>query len=177
MLRLRQTVRVGTRVVVDAAGKIWTAPNTLAGLLLGGFALLFGARIALAHNAIVFHAVPLVRRAFVLGNVIINPMADLDWRCATYESVARRKRDPLCALETVHLGKHEEAHTWQYQVLGPFFLPVYALTMLLPSPTPFERAADVYAQTGRGWWPSFNPGTKADAPPTRAPGAPPKRPI
>ena len=173
MLRLRQT----TRVMVDAVGKIWTAPNTLAGLLLGAVALTAGARVRLAHNAIVFHSVPLAHRAFVLGNVIINPMADLDWRCATYESVARRKRDPHCAIETVHIGKHEEAHTWQYQVLGPFFLPVYALTMLLPSPTPFERAADVYAQTGRGWWPSFNPRTRADARPPPAPDARPRRPI
>ena len=173
MLRLRQT----TRVMVDAVGKIWTAPNTLAGLLLGAVALTAGARVRLAHNAIVFHSVPLAHRAFVLGNVIINPMADLDWRCATYESVARRKRDPLYVLETVHIGKHEEAHTWQYQVLGPFFLPVYALTMLLPSPAPFERAADVYAQTGRGWWPSFNPRTRADARPPPAPDARPRRPI
>jgi hypothetical protein len=150
-------------VILDVIGKLWTAPNTLAGLLLGAVAFSAGARVRLAHNAIVFHSAPLVQRAFVLGNVIINPMADLDWRCATYESVARRKRDPTCAIETVHLGKHEEAHTWQYQVLGPFFLPVYALTMLLPSPTPFERAADVYAQTGRGWWPSFNPRRRAAA--------------
>ena len=173
MLRLRQT----TRVLVDAAGKIWTAPNTLAGLLLGAIALLAGARVRLAHNAIVFHSVPLAHRAFVLGNVIMNPMADLDWRCATYESVARRRRDPLCALETVHIGKHEEAHTWQYQVLGPFFLPVYALTMLLSSPTPFERAADEYAKSGRGWWPSLSRGTRAAAQPPQAPGARPKRPI
>lgn len=163
-------------VTLDAAGKLWTAPNTLAGLLIGGVALAAGARVAIAHNAIVFNAVPLVHRAFVLGNVIINPMADLDWRCATYESVARRKRDPTCALETVHLGKHEEAHTWQYQVLGPFFLPIYALTMLLPSPTPFERAADVYAQTGRFWWPSLSPRTRAGARPPPAPGARPERP-
>ena len=173
MLRLRQTAKT----MVDVAGKIWTAPNTLAGLLLGAVALSAGARVRLAHNAIVFHSVPLAHRAFVLGNVIINPMADLDWRCATYESVARRKRDPLCAIETVHIGKHEEAHTWQYQVLGPFFLPVYALTMLLPSPTPFEHAADEYAKSGRGWWPSFSRGTRAGARSPPAPGARPKRPI
>jgi len=173
MLRLRQTARI----MVDVVGKLWTAPNTLAGLALGALALMGGARIALAHNAIVFNAAPLIRRAFVLGNVIINPLPDLNWRCATYESVARRKRDPNCALETVHLGKHEEAHTWQYQILGPFFLPVYALTMLLPSPTPFERAADTHALTGRGWWPSFSRETRAAAPPTPAPSAPPKRPI
>ena len=162
---------------LDVAGKLWTAPNTIAGLLLGAVAVIAGARAGVAHNAIVFHSVPLVHRAFVLGNVIINPMADLDWRCATYESVAHRKRDPTCAIETVHLGKHEEAHTRQYQVLGPFFLPVYALTMLLPSPTPFERAADIYAQTGRGWWPSFSPSMRAAARQPPAPDAQPKRPI
>jgi hypothetical protein len=162
---------------LDVAGKLWTAPNTLAGLLLGAFALAAGARARLAHNAIVFHSVPVVQRAFVLGNVIINPMADLDRRCATYESVARRKRDPHCALETVHIGKHEEAHTWQYQVLGPLFLPVYALTMLLPSPTPFERAADEYARSGRGWWPSLSRERTEAAPRPPAPGARPRRPI
>ena len=173
MLRLRQTAGL----TADIIGKVWTAPNTLAGLLVGAVALFGGARIALAHNAIVFNSAPLVRRAFVLGNVIINPLPDLNWRCATYESVARRKRDASCALETVHLGKHEEAHTWQYQLLGPFFLPVYALTMLLPSPTPFEHAADEYAKNGRGWWPSFSRGTRVAAPPTPEPSAPPKRPI
>jgi hypothetical protein len=139
---------------LDALGKIWTLPNTLAGLLLGAAGLPFGSRAGIAHNAVVFHRFPLVRRAFVLGNVIINPEAHLDWHAATYESAARRRNgDPHCALETVNAGKHEEAHTWQYQVLGPFFLLVYGFTMLLPSPTPFEHAADVYAKTGRGWWP------------------------
>jgi hypothetical protein len=142
-----------TLVALDCVGKIWTAPNTLAGLLLGIPTLLAGARASLAHNAIVFHSFPIGRRAFVLGNVIINPYPDLDRCCATYESIARRKRDSACAVDLVHIGKHEEAHTLQYQVLGPFFLPVYALTMLLPSPTPFERAADIYAKSGRGWWP------------------------
>ena len=143
------------RLAIDAAGKLWTAPNTVAGLLLGAIGLLAGSRVAVAHNAIVFHSFPLGRRAFVLGNVIINPHADLEWRAATYESVALLKRGcpAHAAGETVHVGKHEEAHTWQYQLLGPFFLPVYALTMLLPSPTPFERAADIYAKSGRGWWP------------------------
>ena len=148
-------VRRTSRRIVDAIGKLWAAPNTLAGLLFGVPSLLAGARVRLAHNAIVFNSFPLGRRAFVLGNVIINPTPDLDWRCATYQSIARRKQDPYFALETVHIGRHEEAHTWQYQVLGPLFLPVYALTMLLPSPTPFERAADICAETGRGWWPSF----------------------
>ena len=143
-------------IALDCVGKICAAPNTLAGLLLGIPTLLAGRRPAIAHNAIVFHSFPIGRRAFVLGNVIINPYPDLERCSATYESIARRKRDAACAVELVHIGKHEEAHTLQYQVLGPFFLPVYALTMLLPSPTPFERAADVYAKSGRGWWPRLS---------------------
>jgi hypothetical protein len=141
---------------LDAVGKIWTLPNTAAGLILGLAALAFGARVTLGRNAIVFNRIPLVRRAFTLGNVILNPAANLGARCATYASVAQymKSRDPRC-IEYVNLGAHEEAHTWQYQVLGPFFLPIYGLSQLLPAPTPFEKAADVYAKTGRGWWPKF----------------------
>jgi hypothetical protein len=139
---------------LDLAGKIWTLPNTLAGLLLGAAALVFGARPQLCHNAIVFNRIPLVKRAFTLGNVILNPAVNLNGNCATYASVAAyyRIHDPLI-IEHVNLGAHEEAHTLQYQVLGPFFLPLYGLTQFLPAPTPFERAADIYAKTGRGWWP------------------------
>lgn len=140
--------------ILDVIGKFWTSPNTLAGSLLGAAGLLAGGRAAFAHNAIVFHSFPLIRGAFVLGNVIITSEPDLKWHAATYESIARRRNGTSpCAVEMVNVGKHEEAHTWQYQVLGPFFLPVYALTMLLPSPTPFEHAADAYARTGSGWWP------------------------
>lgn len=90
----------------------------------------------------------------MLGNVILNPYTDMDRQAMTYECAACARRGlPLPQPRTVHLGKHEEAHTWQYQVLGPFFLPVYVATLLLPSPTPFERAADNYAHNGTGWWP------------------------
>jgi hypothetical protein len=90
--------------------------------------------------------------------VILNPGRDLSATCPTYASAAayRRAKDRR-ALEFVALGAHEEAHTLQYQVLGPFFLPLYALTQVLPSPTPFERAADIYARTGEGWWPTRRP--------------------
>ena|SRR5688572_26340169 len=142
--------------LLDAAGKIWTLPNTVAGLILGLVALAFGARATLGRNAIVFNRIPLVRRAFTLGNVILNPADNLFGTCPTYASVATytKSRDPLC-IEYVNLGAHEEAHTRQYQVLGPFFLPIYGLSQLLPAPTPFEKAADVYAKTGRDWWPKF----------------------
>src|SRR5687767_5144988 len=103
MPRLRRCASLA----IDAAGKLWTAPNTLAGLLLGAVGLLAGSRAALAHNAIVFHAFPLGKRGFVLGNVIINPTADLEWHAATYDSVTRRKKggSASCVMDTVHVGR------------------------------------------------------------------------
>jgi hypothetical protein len=122
--------------------------------MIGAPFLLTGSRCEITHNAVVFHRLPLAKRAFVLGNVILNPYTNLDRPAITYEWAACSKRRlPLPQVRAVHLGKHEEAHTWQYQVLGPFFLPVYLATLLLPSPTPFERAADNYAHHGEGWWP------------------------
>lgn len=141
-------------VLIGFLGKFWTLPNTLAGLVLGCATIPFGSRPVLEHNAFVFNHFPVVRRAFVLGNVILNPAEHLGGLTVTYKSLAKfRKTGGACTLGYVHLGKHEEAHTLQYQVLGPLFLPLYALTQILSSPTPFERAADRYAETGRGWWP------------------------
>jgi hypothetical protein len=155
--QLGTTWRRAVHVLADFLGKLWASPNTVAGLLLGGLSMAAGARPQLAHNAVVFNRAPLVKRAFTLGNVIVNPGRDLGGMCPTYASAAayRNARDPR-ALQFVSLGAHEEAHTLQYQLLGPFFLPLYALTQLLPSPTPFERAADIYAKTGRGWWPAWH---------------------
>ena len=139
---------------VDAIGKFFALPYTCIGVTIGVPFLLTGSRCEIAYNAIVFHRFPLAKRAFVLGNVILSPYTNLDLAMMTYECAARAKRGlPLPQVRTVHLGKHEEAHTWQYQVLGPLFLPVYLLSLLLPSPTPFERAADRYAHNGEGWWP------------------------
>jgi hypothetical protein len=150
----RSRLRQALLTAADLIGKLWTLPNTLAGLLLGGTALLFGARVELAHNAVVFNRFPVTKRAFTLGNTILNPHQDLSGLCPTYGSASRYRacRDPR-VLEWISLGAHEKAHTLQYQALGPFFLPLYALSQLWPTPTPFEHAADVYARTGQGWWP------------------------
>jgi hypothetical protein len=37
--------------------------------------------------------------------------------------------------------------------LGLLFLPLYLVCGGISVRNPFERAADRYAQTGRGWWP------------------------
>jgi len=53
----------------------------------------------------------------------------------------------------VSLADHERAHVYQYMLLGPLFLPLYLLCGGVSVRNPFERAADRYAQSGRGWWP------------------------
>ena len=47
---------------------------------------------------------------------------------------------------------------YKRQVLGPLFLPVYLLCGGVSVRNPFERAADRYAMTGRGWWPASKVG-------------------
>lgn len=128
-------------VFLDAPGKFWALPYTCMGVMIGVPFLQTGSRCKIAHNAIVFHK-------------FLSPYTDLNRAVMTYECAARAERRlPLPEVRTMHLGKHEEAHTRQYQVLGPLFLPVYLVTLLLPSPTPFERAADRYAHSVEGWWP------------------------
>lgn len=133
-------------------GVLWTFPNTLAGLLLGLAGMTLGARPRWDRRdlALVFRHWPWgPGGAMTLGNVILLKGNDLDGRCATYEHRSGRCRHPL-----VRLGDHERAHVYQYWVLGPLFLPVYLACGGVHVRNPFERAADRYALTGRGWWPS-----------------------
>ena len=66
----------------------------------------------------------------------------------TYAHRAGQCREPA-----VRLGDHERAHVYQYMALGPLFLPLYLLCGGISVRNRFERAADRYALTGRGWWP------------------------
>ena len=45
------------------------------------------------------------------------------------------------------------AHVLQAMALGPLFLPLYLLAGGISVRNRFERAADRYAMTGKGWWP------------------------
>ena len=54
------------------------------------------------------------------------------------------------------LADHERAHVFQYLALGPLFLPLYFACGGIGVRNRFERAADRYARTGRGWWPWSN---------------------
>lgn len=134
-------------------GMVWTLPNTLLGLLLGVAGMPLGARPQwrARERALVFRRWPWpwgVGGALTLGNVIIYTGDDLVTPCLTYAHRAGRSVD-----STIMLADHERAHVYQYMLLGPLFLPLYLLCGGVSVRNPFERAADRYALSGRGWWP------------------------
>jgi len=139
--------------LLQLLGALWTAPNTLAGLL-GGLAGLFaGARPYWSgrDTALVFRHYPWgPGGAITLGNVILHTGPSLDVPCRTYAHQAG-----WCSESVIGLHDHERAHVYQYLVLGPLYLPAYLLCGGVSARNPFERAADVYALTGKGWWPKM----------------------
>ena len=134
-----------------ALGAVWTLPNTLLGLLLGVVGLAFGAH---AHwrtreLALVFQRWPWgPGGAITFGNVILHTGDSLDSPCVTYAHRAGHGNEA-----PIVLADHERAHVYQYLALGPLFLPLYLLLGGISVRNRFERAADRYARTGRGWWP------------------------
>lgn len=138
--------------VVLLLGAIWTAPNTALGLLGGLAGLLRGARLQRSEGALVFAHYPWgPRGALTLGQVILLRGESLDLRCRSYAQragVADAMGDA-----SLRLGDHERAHVYQYLVLGPLFLPLYLFCGGVSARNRFERAADRYALSGRGWWP------------------------
>ena len=54
---------------------------------------------------------------------------------------------------SVTYGRHEEAHTYQSQVLGPLFIPTYLSNGLPSRHHPFEHAAQQWAKEEGHWWP------------------------
>ncbi len=129
---------------------LWALPNSVAGLLLGLAGVAFGARLRWQQRelALVVRRWPWGGGALTLGNVIVHTGERLDVPCFTYAHRAGR-----CIEPPVSLADHERAHVYQYMLLGPLFLPLYLLCGGVSVRNPFERAADRYARTRRGWWP------------------------
>jgi hypothetical protein len=143
---------IGRRVLLGL-GMLWTLPNSLLGLLLGVAGMPLGARAQwrVREHALVFSLWPWpwgTGGALTLGNVIIYTGDELATPCLTYAHRAGRGVD-----SAILLADHEAAHVYQYMLLGPLFLPVYLLCGGVSVRNPFERAADRYALSGRGWWP------------------------
>ncbi|GHB94753.1 hypothetical protein GCM10010080_02520 [Thermomonas carbonis] len=136
---------------LQVLGAVWTSPNTLLGLVAGSAALAGGAHWHWRGQdlALVFHRVPWGKGgALTLGNVILHTGDTLDSPCLTYAHHAG-----LGDEAPIRIGDHERAHVYQYMVLGPLFLPLYLVFGGVSVRNRFERAADRYAQCGRGWWP------------------------
>jgi len=132
-------------------GVLWAIPNTLLAAVAGLVALPFGARMRWRADALalVFHRYPWgPGGAMTLGNVILHTGDDLATACSTYAHRAGECEDPA-----ILLVDHERAHVLQAMALGPLFLPLYLLSGGISVRNRFERAADRYALTGRGWWP------------------------
>lgn len=147
------------RFALRTLGVAWAAPYTLLGLLAGTAGLAFGAKALWRRHdmAVVFHRIPWgPGGALTLGNVILHTGDSLDCACMTYAHSAGHGDEPA-----IVLADHERAHVLQYMVLGPLFVPVYLACGGVSVRNRFERAADRYAQTGRGWWPWPEPGPAA----------------
>ena len=139
------------RIVWLLLGLAWAAPNTLLGLVAGAAGMAFGAHAHWSRRelAIVFNAMPWgPGGALTLGNVILHTGRSLDAPCMTYAHRAGLGVEP-----SILLADHERAHVFQYMALGPLFLPLYFICGGIGVRNPFERAADRYAHSGRGWWP------------------------
>jgi hypothetical protein len=143
--------------LLDILGKIWASPYTLLGLIYGLLGHAMG-RLAfslgwypvkpemkLGNNAVQFTNNPLTIpcAAITLGNTISYGKGTAPDHCGAYG-------DP-----TVNIGRHEEAHTWQYQVLGPLFIPVYFICGGVSGPcgNPLEQAAQDFGRGSGSWWP------------------------
>jgi hypothetical protein len=147
-LELNLRLRLASRRLLWLIGAIWTSPNSLLGLCVGGVGVLSGARLERTDGALLIADYPWgPRGALVLGQVIISTLDTLEIECPTYAS---RSGGPM---HRVLLSRHEHAHVLQYLTLGPLFLPLYLVCGGVSGSNRFERAADDYARFGVGWWP------------------------
>lgn len=148
----RAVLKQAIRWLALLVGVSWSLPNSVLGLLMGLACMPLGARLQWRRNewALAFRHMPrwAAGGALTLGNVILYSCDELDVACFTYAHRAGHGIEP-----TVSLADHERAHVYQYMVLGPLFLPLYALCGGISVRNRFERSADRYAQYGIGWWP------------------------
>ncbi len=98
----------GLQGFAGAVGKVWNSPNTGIGLIAGGVGLVGGAKYSgIGNNAIQFTSHPLIPTgsALTLGNAILYGTGG-----------------------EANAG-HEQAHTYQGEILGPGYLFAHAVGM------------------------------------------------
>lgn len=130
--------------IADVLGKVWTLPNSIIGLtaevLLSPFAIANGGGFQLGNNAIQLVGVPFGDGATTFGNSQIFFGNTTPGSFGAYGN------------PNINVGSHEQGHTYQYQALGPFFLPLYFLSgHPFSLANPFESAAQQYAAQNGPW--------------------------
>jgi hypothetical protein len=148
-------------IVKDLAGKVWAAPMTVFGIVVGailtGASLITGkgGRITIENNALTFTTGLNLNGSITFGNSIIHAGGDVR-RWNSNSALLRYNRAAY-----VNLGKHEEAHTYQYQTYGIFMIALLVTSAIahgglkasgfhdFMAKSGFEHAADDYAQFGR----------------------------
>ena len=144
--------------IKNIIGKIWASPMTIIGLVVGSVLTLVskligrGGSAEIANNAITFTCGLDCGGSITLGNVIIHAGRGVDtWNKDS--TTTRYDRNGY-----VNLGKHEEAHTYQYEKYGVLMIPILLGSAIknggLREPTfhnfmaksNLEKAADDYAQ-------------------------------
>jgi hypothetical protein len=145
-------------ILADLAGKVWTSPWSALGLLAAvagyilGEALGTRPRFRRGASAIRITGFPVGRGALCLGNVQLYAGG------ATPETIGRPYAP---GLKAIPLGDHEDAHTRQYQILGPAFVPLYFLYGGFSADNPFETSADHCAAGVGGPFACFRSGPLA----------------
>jgi hypothetical protein len=111
---------------------VWASPNSLLGILLGAFSF---QRPRVTDGILVFDG---PARGFLWALRLFKRSA------ITYGHVVLSNR-PLEGW----LKAHELHHVWQYERLGPFYIPIYVLVWVFTGYRrhPFELAAK-YAERG-----------------------------
>lgn len=120
-------------------GLLWAAPNTVLGLVPALASCLCGGRIRWIAGAFEAHG-PLLSFVLRHGTVLRGGVAAV----TLGHVVLGRSEDLLAAVRA-----HERVHVRQYEVLGPLFLPAYAIASLVAwvrggnayRDNAFERAA------------------------------------
>ena len=150
-----KTLHPAVSLTIDVVGKIWNLPNTALGLVAGGAGYVVGKvgyalglysgnpSIQFGHNGIQFLDNPFMLEggALTLGNAISYSEGIKPGNTGDYDD------------KSVPYGLHEEAHTYQSQVLGPAFIPTYLSNGLPSRHHPFEHAAQQWAKEKGHWWP------------------------
>ena len=146
------------RAMSGVAGAVWALPLTAPMLVMALMVWPFGARFSTLGPMLVVTRFPFgPMGALALGQVVLSRLPTLDLRVPSYRARDAVRRDSPAPIrqERVHLGRHELAHVRQALVLGPLFPFVYLISGGVSARNRFERAADRYARSGRGWWPDW----------------------